>query len=194
MGQIIVQEFVTLDGVMQAPGDPQEFEYGGWQLPFVGEDQLELIVRQAEEADALLLGRKTYEGFAAAWPSARGMNGLADRMNAMPKYVASRTLDRVEWNASLLSGELTEEVARLKRQLNLLVVGSGELVRTLTRHRLVDEYRIWTFPVVLGRGQRLFDESAEKMDLRLTDAKTLREGAAVLAYRPQRPDDSPVRA
>ncbi|MBB6671935.1 dihydrofolate reductase family protein [Cohnella nanjingensis] len=186
MRKVIVQQFVTLDGVMQAPGDPNEFEYGGWQKPYTCEDHLSAIVEQAYEAEALLLGRKTYEGFAAAWPSMTGMQGLADRMNSMPKYVASKTLAQAEWNATLIRGDLAQEVAKLKEQpgRDLLVVGSGDLVQTLMKHRLVDEYRLWVYPVVLGRGERLFREGSERFDLRFVDAKTLSTGGAILTYRP----------
>jgi dihydrofolate reductase len=132
MGKIIVQQFVTLDGVMQAPGDPNEFEQGGWQRSYISDDQLTAIVQQANEAEALLLGRKTYEGFAAAWPSMTGMMGLAERMNTMPKFVVSQTLTQLEWNSTLLSGDILEEVITLKQQSggDLLILGSGELAQT----------------------------------------------------------------
>jgi dihydrofolate reductase len=185
MGKLIVQQFMTLDGVMQAPGDATEFERGGWQKPYVCEEQLTCIVRQAFEADALLLGRKTYEGFAAAWPSMTSMQGLADRMNSMPKFVASRSLKQVEWNATLLGGNVVEEIIRLKNESgrSLLTVGSGNLTQTLMKHDLIDEYRIWFHPVVLGCGERLFREGGEKFDLSLVDVKTTGTGAVILTYR-----------
>jgi dihydrofolate reductase len=186
MRKVIVQQFVTLDGVMQAPGDPNEFECGGWQRPYQCEDQLTYIVEQAYEAEALLLGRKTYEHFATAWPSMTGMLGLADRMNTMPKFVASRTLKQVEWNATLICGDIAEEVIKLKQQpgRDLLVVGSGDLVQTLIKHNLIDEYRIWVHPVVLGCGQRLFREGSEKIVLSLVDTKTTSTGAVIITYQP----------
>lgn len=185
MGKVIVQQFVTLDGIMQAPGDPDEFEHGGWQKPYVCEDHLTYIVEQAYEAEALLLGRKTYGGFAAAWPSATGMRGLADRMNAMPKYVASRTLVDAQWNATVIHGDLIEELSRMKQQLSgdLLIVGSRDLIQTLIKHDLIDEYRIWIHPVVLGSGQRLFTEGVEKISLNLISVKTTSAGAVILTYQ-----------
>ena len=185
MRRVIVQQFVTLDGVMQAPGDPREFEGGGWQRPYMCDDQLTYIIEQAYEVEALLLGRKTYQGFAAAWPAMTGMRGLADRMNTMPKFVASRSLKQVEWNSTLLSGDIGEDVANLKQEpgRDLLVVGSGILVQTLIKYNLVDEYRIWVHPVVLGRGERLFREGSEKLTLSLIDSKVTSTGALVLTYR-----------
>ncbi|MEC0174493.1 dihydrofolate reductase family protein [Paenibacillus favisporus] len=185
MGKVIVQQFVTLDGVMQAPGDPGEFEHGGWQKPYVCEDHLTYIVQQANEAEALLLGRKTYEGFAAAWPSAAGMRGLADRMNAMPKYVASSTLTHAAWNAALIHGDVADEVAKLKKQLtgDLLVVGSRRLTQALMEHHLVDEYRIWVHPVVLGSGERLFLEGGRPFSLDLASVQSTSAGAVILTYR-----------
>ncbi|SFI42422.1 Dihydrofolate reductase [Paenibacillus sp. UNC496MF] len=185
MGEIIVQQFVTLDGVMQAPGDANEFELGGWQRQFISEDQLTVVTKQASEAGALLLGRKTYEGFAAAWPSATGMMGLADRMNIMPKYVISNTLKQAEWNAKVISGDAVEEVIKLKQQhdRDLLVLGSGNLIQTLIKHRLIDEFRIWMFPIVLGSGERLFRLGSEKINMSLVDTKTLSSGGVILTYR-----------
>jgi len=181
-----MQQFITVDGVMQAPGELHEFEYGGWQRPYVGEEHLTLIVEQALAVEALLLGRKTYESFAAAWPTASGMQGLADRMNSMPKFVASRTLNHAAWNVSILQGDAAEEAAKLKQASSgdLLVVGSGDLAQTLMRHHLIDEYRLWVHPVILGRGQRLFREGSGKAAMRLLDAKTLKSGVAIHIYQP----------
>ncbi|WMT43191.1 dihydrofolate reductase family protein [Paenibacillus sp. D2_2] len=188
MGKIIMQQFITLDGIMQAPGDPKEFEYGGWQKPYVGEEHLELIVEQAHAVDALLLGRKTYESFAAAWPSANGMRGLAVRLNQMAKFVMSRTLSQAEWNTSIIHGEAAEEAVKIKQQLSgdLLVVGSGDLAQTLMKHQLIDEYRLWVHPVILGCGQRLFREGNEKMPMHLMDVKSLRSGVVIYTYELER--------
>ncbi len=187
MGKIIMQQFITLDGVMQAPGDLNEFEYGGWQLPYVGEEHLTLIVEQAYAVEALLLGRRTYESFAAAWPSATGMRGLADRMNGISKFVASRTLSQADWNATIIHGDATEEAAKLKQELrgDLLVVGSGDLAQTLMNNHLIDEYRLWVHPVILGRGQRLFRGGSEKAAMRLMDSKALKSGVTIHTYQPE---------
>lgn len=185
MRPIIVQEFVSIDGVMQAPGDPSEYPRGSWQRPYVCNDQLHLIVKQMTEADALLLGRKTYEGFAAAWPQMTGMLGLADRMNTMPKYVASNTLREVGWNATLISGDIARGIAELRQQAGagLVVAGSGALVQLLARHDLVDEYRIWIHPVIVGTGERLFHEGMDMSSWDLADVTTTSKGAAVLTYK-----------
>lgn len=183
-----MQQFITLDGVMQAPGDLNEFKYGGWQRQYVGEEHLTYIVEQANAVEALLLGRKTYEIFAATWPSMTGMRGLADRMNCMSKFVASRTLSHGEWNATFMSGDAADEVAKLKQEFSgdLLVVGSGDLVQTLMKHHLIDEYRLWVHTVILGCGQRLFREGNEKAALRLVDAKTLRSGVTIHIFHPEK--------
>ncbi|NWL88043.1 MULTISPECIES: dihydrofolate reductase family protein [unclassified Paenibacillus] len=188
MGKIIMQQFVSLDGVMQAPGDPNEYEYGGWQMPYVGEEHLERIVEQAHAVEALLLGRKTYEGFAASWPLATGMRGLAERMNQMAKFVMSRSLSQAEWNTSILLGEAAEEAVKLKQQLSgdLLVVGSGDLAQTLMKHQLIDEYRLWVHPVILGDGQRLFREGNERASMRLIEVKTLKSGVVISTYEPEK--------
>lgn len=186
MRKIIVQQFVSLDGVMQAPGDPNEIEFGGWQKPYVCEDHLTYIVDQANEAEALLLGRNTYENFAASWPSMTGMLGLADRMNNMPKYVVSRSLKEVQWNATLICGDIIEELIQLKGQSggDLLVVGSGNLVQTLMMNNLIDEYRIWVHPIVLGCGETLFRKGNGKIYLRHVETKLTSTGVVILTYRP----------
>ena len=137
------------------------------------------------ESDALLLGRVTYEGFAKAWPSMTDEQGFADRMNSLPKYVASRTLEATEWNASLIKGDVADEVGRLKQQpgQNLLVYGSGDLVQTLMQHGLVDEYRLLVYPVVRGRGKRLFKDG-NAATLRLMDTKMFSSGVVALTYEP----------
>jgi len=182
-----MKQFITLDGVMQAPGDHKEFELGGWQRPYVGKEHLDLIVEQAHAVGALLLGRKTYESFAATWPSVTGMRELSDRMNGMPKFVASRTYDHAEWNATIIHGDAAEEAAKLKREFSgdLLVVGSGNLAQTLMKHCLIDEYRLWVHPVILGRGQRLFREGSEKTVMRLMEITTLSTSVSIQIYRPE---------
>jgi dihydrofolate reductase len=181
---VIVQEFLSLDGVMQAPGDASEFPRGGWQRQFVGEDHLRIVVEQMREADALLLGRKTYQGFAAVWPTVTGLEGLADRMNEIEKYVVSRTLNKVSWNATLLHGDVAEAVRELTAQPGngLLVLGSRDLVRYLQRHDLVDEYRLWIHPVIVGSGGHLFDAGLDTALWALKDVAVTKEGVAILTY------------
>ncbi len=184
MRPVIVQEFLSLDGVMQAPGDASEFPRGGWQKQFVGEDHLRIMVEQLREVDALLLGRKTYQAFAAVWPTVTGLAGLADRMNAMEKLVVSRTINKVEWNATLLRGDVAEAVGDVKAQPgnSLLVVGSRDLVRYLQRHDLIDEYRLWVHPVIVGAGSHLFDAGLDTARWTFKDVTVTKEGVAILTY------------
>lgn len=185
MRPVIVQEFLSLDGVMQAPGDENEFPEGGWQRPFIGDDHMALIVEQMREADALLLGRKTYESFAASWPKQHDDSGLADRMNEMPKYVASTTLREVTWNATLLAGDAAHAISALKEEPGngLVLVGSRTLARFLHQHDLVDEYRLWFHPVILGSGLRLFDEGLNRAEWNLFAVTSTGEGVVVATYR-----------
>jgi dihydrofolate reductase len=175
MGKLVVSEFVTLDGVMEDPGGAEGFERGGWALQFDrGPEGDKFKLDELMEADALLLGRRTYEGFAEAWPSRTDEMGFADKMNSMPKYVVSTTLTDPEWQNSTVIGENeAEEIAKLKQQPggDILVAGSCQLVQTLIEHDLVDEWRLMVFPVVLGAGKRLFKDGAEKTPLRLVEAK-----------------------
>jgi dihydrofolate reductase len=181
---LIVQEFLSMDGVMQSPGEASEFPRGGWQRQFAGEDHLRIIIAQMLEVDALLLGRKTYQGFAAAWPSVTGLAGLADRMNSMEKYVVSRTINKVAWNSTLLHGDVAEAVIDLKAQSGngLLVVGSRDLVRYLQRHDLIDEYRLWIHPVIVGAGSHLFDAGLDTARWSLKDVATTAEGVVIVTY------------
>jgi dihydrofolate reductase len=189
--KLIVGAFVSMDGVMQGPGGPDEdrdggFDLGGWLVPYADEDMGKFMVESISSTDGLLLGRKTYEIFAAHWPLVTDENDpIATKLNTMPKYVASRTLDKVEWNNStLLKGDVAEAVAELKRQPGgvLQTQGSADLAQTLIRNDLVDEYRLLVYPVVLGKGKRLFREGNPPSALRLIDTKTTSTGVTIHTY------------
>jgi dihydrofolate reductase len=186
MGRIVVTEFVSLDGVMEDPGGAEDFKYGGWSFEFQrGEEGDKFKLDEALEAEALLLGRVTYEGFAKAWPSRDGE--FADKFNNMPKYVVSSTLEDPEWNNStVLKGDVAEEVSKLKQEQDgdIVVHGSAQLVQSLLESDLVDELRLMVFPVVLGSGKRLFGDTSDKKALRLADSKTVGDGVAILVYEP----------
>lgn len=179
MRKVVVTEYVTLDGVMEAPNK--------WSFQFWTEESAQFKFDELFASDALLLGRVTYEGFAAAWPTMKDDAGFADRMNSLPKYVVSTTLQELEWNNSRLIREnVAEEVARLKREPggDILVAGSADLVSTLMQHDLVDEYRLMVHPVVVGSGKRLFSEGSDKTVLKLVDTRTFSSGVVVLTYQP----------
>jgi dihydrofolate reductase len=186
MGKIVVSDNITLDGVIQDPAGDEDFRGGGWvgrieDLPQLGK----LALDEAVGSEALLLGRRSYEWFAARWPSRSGE--LADRLNSMPKYVVSSTLDQPAWNNStVLAGDAVGEVAALRQRLDgdVLVPASFRLVRTLLELDLVDELRLKVFPVVLGAGERLFVGSTSPKHVRLVDARTIDGGVAVLTYEP----------
>jgi dihydrofolate reductase len=188
MGKIVVTEFISLDGVIEDPGGSEDYRHGGWTFEIDrGTDGDKFKLDELLEAEAQLLGRVTYEGFAAAWPAMEDGAGFAEKMNSMPKYVVSSTLREASWdNTTILSGELPDEVARLHREIDgvILVAGSALLVQGLLEHGLVDELRLMVFPVLLGEGKRLFGEVSEKKPLRLTDSKTLGDGIALLTYEP----------
>jgi dihydrofolate reductase len=188
MGRIVVTEYVSLDGVMEAPGGGEDFRHAGWTFEIDrGQEGDEFKLDEALDAEALLLGRVTYEGFAAAWPSMEGE--FADKFNSMPKYVVSSTLEEPEWNNStVLKGDVVEEVSKLRQGLdgNIVVHGSAQLVQTLLEHDLVDELRVMVFPVVLGTGKRLFGDTSDKKRLRLVDSKMIGDGIAILIYEPAR--------
>jgi dihydrofolate reductase len=184
MGRIVVTEFVSLDGVMQAPGG-EDFKYPGWTFEFKrGEDGDQFKLQETLEADALLIGRVTYESFAGAWPTRDGP--FADKFNSMPKYVVSSTLENPEWNnTTVLEGNAAEEASKLKEQIDgiIQVPGSLRLVQELFEYDLVDELHLMVFPVVLGTGRRLFGEQSEKSDWRLTEVKPVGpDGVVVMTY------------
>ncbi len=184
MGKIVVSENVSLDGVVQDPAGDEGFSRGGWVgLIAAREDVAEVALDEAVGAEAFLLGRRSYEWFAARWPSRSGE--LADRLNSLPKYVVSSTLEDPGWNNStVLKGDAVDEVSKLKQELRgeIVVAGSFQLLRTLIEHDLVDELRLKIFPVLLGAGERLFGETSDKKPMRLVDNRTLGEGIAYLTY------------
>jgi dihydrofolate reductase len=187
MGQVVVSQFMTLDGVVEDPGGSEGFELGGWAFEVNrGPDGDEFKVDEVMAAGALLLGRKTYEGFAAAWPGRTDDMGFAEKFNNMPKYVVSTTLTDPEWNNShVLGDDLTAEVNWLRDTIDgdVLVNGSVQLVRALAAAGLVDEWRLMVYPVVLGAGKRLFD-GGEKEPLRLTGSQAVGDGVVILTYQP----------
>jgi dihydrofolate reductase len=184
MRKIVATEYVTLDDVMEDPGGAESFEHGGWTAPYWNDELGQLQFQTLMASDALLLGRKTYEGFAAAWPKMKDEAGFADRMNGLPKYVVTKTLAELEWNNShALKGDVVEEVTRLKDQpgQDILVYGSATLVRTLLQHGLIDQYNLLVYPVVLGSGKRLFGGAA-RTALTLEEARAYACGVALMRY------------
>src|SRR5215203_4970810 len=189
MATIVISENVSLDGVIQDPAGDEGFRVGGWVGLIKDSPQLnELALDEALGAEALLLGRRSYEWFAARWPSRSGE--LADRLNNLPKYVVSSTLEDPAWNNStvLKGGDPVAEVSKLRQDLagKILVPASFQLLRALMEHDLVDELRLKIFPVVLGAGERLFGETGDKKPMRLVDIKTLGDGVSILTYEPDR--------
>jgi dihydrofolate reductase len=187
MGRIVVTEFVSLDGVMEDPGGSEDFEHGGWSFEFErGEEGDRFKLEETTASEALLLGRVTYEGFAEAWPSRSGE--FADKFNGMPKYVVSSTLTDPEWsNSTVLDGDVVEAVSKLREEGpegDIVVHGSAQLAQALLENGLVDELRLMVFPIVLGKGKRLFGETSDKVPLQLTDSKTVGDGVSILVYRP----------
>ena len=186
MGRIVVTEFISLDGVIEAPGGGENYRHAGWTFEIDrGEDGDKFKLTETRNSEALLLGRKTYEGFAAAWPGREGE--FADAFNTMPKYVVSSTLGKADWNNStVIDGDVVEEVTKLRDSLdgNIVVHGSAQLVQTLMDHDLVDEVRLMLFPVVLGDGKRLFGSTVDKKRLKLRCSKTVGDGVALLIYEP----------
>lgn len=196
MRKIIVSEFLTLDGVMQAPGSPDEdrsggFNHGGWQMPYFDDIFAKAIIEGLTGAGGFVVGRKTYEIFAAYWPTAPAeVQAFAEPLNNLPKFVASKTMrEPLAWNNStLIAGDVVKEVAKLKRQSgnDLRVIGSGELVQTLMKHDLVDEYDLMIHPLVLGSGKHLFREGGSKQTLKLLDFKTTSKGVTILKYKTEK--------
>src|ERR1700675_2764648 len=191
MGNLVVAAGLTLDGVMQAPGGPGEdddggFPFGGWMFPFADEKMEQIAKTMLSGADAFLLGRRTYEIFAGYWPKVLDSDDvIATSLNSKPKYVASRTLGSVEWNNStLLEGDVAAAVKRLKAEVDGQIVtqGSSNLIQTLMQHDLVDEYRIWFYPVLLGQGKRLFGDGTIPTRLKLVDTVTTGTGAVMNTY------------
>jgi dihydrofolate reductase len=184
VGRIVVTEFVSLDGVMEDPGGSEGTKHAGWSFEISrGEEGDKFKLDETMGSDALLLGRKTYEGFAEAWPSRDGE--FADKFNTMRKYVISSTLQSPEWsNSTVLSGDLVEDVTRIREEHDgdVVVHGSAQLVQGLLENDLVDELRLMVFPVVLGSGKRLFGETSGKKRLKLTSATTVGEGVEILVY------------
>ena len=191
MRKLVVGTFLSLDGVMQAPGGPNEdreggFQHGGWLVPYFDERMGEIMTAWTTRAGAFLLGRKTYDIFAGSWrKSTDPADEIATALNTRPKYVASRTLDKVDWNNSfLINGDVAEAVAKLKAQEGgeIQVHGSGDLLQTLLKRDLIDTLRIWHFPVVIGTGKRLFGEGTIPLSFRLVDTQLSTTGAVLHIY------------
>jgi dihydrofolate reductase len=191
MRKVVVSEFVSLDGVMEDPGGAEGYRHGGWAFKFDrGPEGDKFKLDELMASDALLLGRVTYQGFAAAWPSRSDEVGFAEKMNTMAKFVVSTTLSEPDWNNStVISDNVAEQVAKLKQGPgdDLLVAGSATLVQTLAQHRLIDQYRLMVFPVVLGSGKRLFAEASELASLRLVESAPVGpDGVLTLVYETAR--------
>ena len=188
MARIVVTEFVSLDGVMEDPGGSESFKHGGWAFEFSrGEEGDKFKLDETMGSEAMLLGRRTYEGFADAWPGREGE--FADRFNSMPKYVVSSTLRDPEWtNTTVLDGDLVKAVSKLRESPggDIVVHGSAQLVQGLLASDLVDELRLMVFPVVLGAGKRLFGDTDHKRPLRLADSRVVGDGVAIMVYEPVR--------
>jgi dihydrofolate reductase len=184
MGRIVVTEFISLDGVIEAPGGGEDYKHAGWTFEIGrGDEGDQFKLDETMSSAALLLGRRTYEGFAAAWPERDGE--FADKFNTMPKYVVSSTLRDPEWtNSTVLSGDLVDEITKLKKEQDgdVVVHGSAQLVQSLIENDLVDELRLMVFPVVLGTGKRLFGETTDKKALKLSSSTVVGDGVAIQVY------------
>ena len=187
MGRIVVTEFVSLDGVMEDPGGSEHSKHGAWTFKFNrGEEGNKFKVDEVQNAEAQLLGRVTYEGFAEAWPTRTG-DPFSDKFNSMPKYVVSSKLKKADWNNStILKGDVVEEVSKLKEKVrgDILVSGSAKLVQTLIANDLVDQLNLMVFPVILGSGKRLFGETKDLKTLQLAESQTVGDGVAIMIYKP----------
>jgi dihydrofolate reductase len=185
MGQIAITEFISLDGVVEAPGGGEGYKHDGWSFEFDrGDEGNTFKLDETRASAALLLGRRTYEGFAAAWPSRTDDVGFADKFNSMPKYVVSTTLENPEWTNTTVLRDIAD-VPKLKDDIDgdIVVHGSPQLVQSLLEADLVDELRLMVFPVVLGTGKRLWGETSDKKPFELVDTKTVGEGVAILTFR-----------
>jgi dihydrofolate reductase len=191
MRKLVVSTFVSLDGVVQGPGGPDEdreggFERGGWVVPLLDEQFMQIVTDYTRRAGALLLGRKTYDIFAASWPLTPPDDPVGSVLNTIPKYVASRTLETAEWNnTTIISGGVAEAVANLKQEEGgeIQVHGSGDLIQTLLKHDLVDEFLLLIFPVLVGSGKRLFAEGTIPRNLKLVSSTTLDNGVTFSTYQ-----------
>jgi dihydrofolate reductase len=185
MGRIVVTEFISLDGVIEDPGGAEDYEHGGWTFQFNAGPAFETFkYEELQASDAQLLGRITYDGFAKAWPSIEGEFG--DKMNSMPKYVVSTTVEHPEWNnTTVIRGDIADEVRKLKEQYerDILIAGSARLVQSLIEQDLVDELRLMVFPILLGTGKRLFGDTSDVKRLQLAETKPLGDGVTILTYR-----------
>ena len=189
MGKIIATEFITLDGVMEDPGGAEKTKYGGWSGQYWNEEAQKYKYDELFATGALLLGRVTYEGFAAAWPGMTDEDGFADRMNCLPKYVVSETLNHAAWNNStLIKKDMMKQISKLKQEAeqDIVIHGSGELINTLLPYGVIDEFRLMVFPIVLGDGKRLFKETTELNHPKLLETKTFDTGVIVLHYQLER--------
>jgi dihydrofolate reductase len=185
MRKVVVSEFVSLDGVIEDPGGAEKFVHGGWTRPYWSDDIGKVKFEELFASDALLLGRITYQGFAAAWPSQSDAEGFADRMNSLPKHVVSTTLTDAAWNNStIIAANVADAIAVLKRQpgQDILVAGSATLIHTLMQHHLIDEYRLLVYPVVLGGGKRLFQDGVDTT-LKLVESRPVGAGVVLLRYQ-----------
>ena len=182
MRKLIVAEFVSLDGVMEDPGGAEGYEYGGWTMPYWGDDIGKFKFDEMFEFDVALLGRVTYEAFARAWPSQTGE--FADRLNGMHKYVVSNTIEKGDWGETTVLKDIPADVAKLRETdgVGIGVAGSAMLVKALVEHDLVDELRLIVYPVVLGRGKRLFGDPAGMKKFRLKSTQPFESGAVALVY------------
>lgn len=194
MGKLVVSQFITVDGIVEDPGGSEEFSRGGWAFQFDrGDDGNQFKLDELMASEVLLLGRVTFEAFAAAWPERTDEFGFAEKFNGMPKYVVSATLTDPAWNNStVITGDLAAEITQLKRDTtgDILVNGSVRLVQELAEHDLVDEYRLMVFPIMLGAGKRLFGDTSHTAPLRLVDARPVGpDGVAIITYQPAGKDD-----
>ncbi|PZS07276.1 MAG: pyrimidine reductase [Acidimicrobiales bacterium] len=188
MGRVIVTEFVSLDGVMEAPGGEPGYAHSGWTIPYHDPEQMKYKLDETQAAQVLLLGRKTYQGFAEAWPEHDDEAGFAQKMNTMPKFVVTTTLTDLEWqNSTVLPGPIQTSIPRLREEIDgeILVHGSRTLVHSLLRNGLIDELRLMIFPVILGSGARIFPDSPDAIALELVDHRRYASGVAVLTYHPR---------